>query len=310
MIWGQGTAAAVDIGSNSVRLLVVDADLEDLHRESNVTGLARGVDAGGVISDEAIAETVDVIARYAAIIERHGVEVVGAVATSASRDATNGPRVMERLSEALGVEPMIIVGRKEASRAFAGATSHLAGSHERIVIDIGGGSTEIIEGVDDVSWAHSYDIGSVRITDRHLTAKPSSAEAVSRAEQDARAVFAEPRAPGASDAEAIGVAGSFANLAAIALGLPEYDSAAVHGSVLTRSQVSELIDRFTGLSLEELRAVPAMHPKRAPVMLGGAIVARASMDAVGAPHVVVSAHGLLDGLARDLMRSRCLMSDV
>ena len=294
-------AAAIDIGSNSIRLLVIDEDLNELHRETNVTGLARGVDAGGLLSDTAVAETLDVISRYAGVIEYHGVARLGAVATSASRDAANGPEVMQRIAEALGAEPAIIDGHEEASLAFAGARSHLPGSHDRIVIDIGGGSTEIIEGVDEVAWAHSYDIGSVRITDRHLAAKPASPEVVAEAEEDARAVFSDPAVPQIGGAQVVGVAGSFANLAAISLGLRDYDSAAVHGSALTRSHVSDLIDRFIPLTLDDLRRVPGMHPKRAPVMLGGAVVARAAMDSVGASELIVSAHGLLDGLARDLI---------
>lgn len=292
---------AIDIGSNSVRLLVIDEEFNDLHRETRVTGLARGVDADGLLSRQAVSETLEVISGYAAAIQRHGAAQVGAVATSASRDAANGPDVMQRIEEMLGTRPMIIDGRKEAMLSFSGAVSHLPGLHDRIVIDIGGGSTEIIEGGEEVSWAYSYDVGSVRTTDRHLADKPSSPDAVARADDDARAVFADPIVPPVGGAQVVGVAGSFANLAAISLGLAEYDAVAVHGSVLTRSQVSELIEHFTPLTLEELRHVPGMHPKRAPVMLGGAVVARAAMDSVGASELTVSAHGLLDGLARDLM---------
>lgn len=299
----DGPVAAIDIGSNSVRLLISGPDLQDIHRESNVTGLARGVDAGGELSDAAVGETLAVLRRYAAAIDGADVRAMAAVATSASRDAANGIEVMERFADVLGREPSIIDGTKEAELAFSGAVAHLPGAGRRIIIDIGGGSTEIILGEAEASWAHSYDVGSVRLTDRHLRTKPSTASAVAAAAADARSILSEPRPPGAAGAEVVGVAGSFANLATIQLGLAQYDSAAVQGSTLTREHVSELIELFTPLDLDQLRQIRGMHPGRVPVILGGAIVAAASMDAVGASELTVSAHGLLDGLVRELIEA-------
>lgn len=293
--------AAIDIGSNSVRLLIQEGDGTVLHRESQVTGLARGVDARGVLSTAAVEATMRVIRSYAHRTAEARCDVVASVATSAARDATNGRTVMADIGVLLGNDPVIIGGGEEARLSFEGAVAHFPEARERLVIDIGGGSTELVRGGSSVEWAHSYDIGSVRLTDRHLANRPPDPTEVALARLDAQSIFSVPEAPDASHLQVVGVAGTFTNLGCIHLGLQGTDASEVHGTTLGLEHIEGLIARFASLTLEELRAIPAMHPERAPVILGGAIVASAALRAVGAIEVTMSAHGLLDGLAAQLL---------
>ncbi|MGI9528787.1 MAG: exopolyphosphatase [Acidimicrobiia bacterium] len=293
------TVSAIDIGSNSVRLLTVDAQGAEIRKEVEVTALARGVDAAGLLSEAAVVATERTLSKFAALIESDGSDRVGIVATSASRDATNGAEVMARLERILGVAPEIIGGGREASLAFAGATAHMpVGTH--VVVDIGGGSTEVIKGSDAIQWAHSYDIGSVRLTDRGQMGHPMPRAGLATARQAADVVLSTPRPEVKSDS-IIGVAGTFTSIAAIVLELAEYDRTKVHLAELSLEDIEGTVDRLASMTLSDVAAIPSLDPKRAPAILGGTIVAAATMSALSSTTVTVSEHDLLDGLAAELL---------
>lgn len=276
--------AAVDIGTNSMRLLMVqeigDGTVE-LGRWERVTGLGTGVDESGRLSEEAMDRTLLVLAEFGARMNKAQVSKRRAVATSAARDASNRDQFFDRAELALGVRPELISGEEEARLAYSGA---VAGRGDNpLVIDIGGGSTECVTS----QGGTSYEIGSVRLTDRVLKERPASIEQVTKA----RAIVAEtfidvtPH-PG----PVLGVAGTWTSLASM------------EGSEsLTLQMVSAWIDRLAGMSLEETARVPGLDPDRAPVMLAGAVVAEGAMTAVGAASVEVSKHDLLDGITAGLL---------
>ena len=292
--------AAIDIGSNSVRLLIRTSSGDVLARDATVTGLARGVDAGGLLSPRAVDETRSVLAGYRAVLDRLGVERVRSVATSACRDAVNGPETMALFAEVLGVRPEIITGDREASLAFAGATSGVRVDGRRVVVDVGGGSTEIVEGDAEVSWSNSYDIGSVRLTDRVLRHRPPREGELGEAAAEVADVLSRPPVPVRSD-RIIGVAGTFTSLAAIHLNLPAYDRSEVHGASMTGDDVVSVLDHLASLDVEATARIPSLQAGRAPVILAGAVVVAGVMDVVGAREVVVSETDLLDAVAAELL---------
>lgn len=290
---------AIDIGSNSIRLMTMAADGSVIRRESVVTGLAGGVDASGALSETAIASSLAVLRRFAGLMADDGVGRFAAVATSAARDARNGPAVMRAISGVLGQEPSIIGGEREAMLSFSGATQGMRRSGRQVVVDIGGGSTEIVEGDTRVLWSHSYDMGSVRLTDRSLPDRPASATQLAAASLEVDRVLCQP--PIAVRAqEVIGVAGTFTSLAAMHLGLERYDPDAVHGTVLTRGDIDRLLAELAALTIDQTEAIASLEPRRAPVILAGALVAQRTLDALRAGRVVVSEYDLLNGLATEV----------
>jgi len=294
------SVAAIDIGSNSVRLLVLDDGGNQLARHTRVTALGKGVDATGRFRDDTMEATLDVMRSYAGAIEQHGASRVRAVATSASRDAENGAELMDAIGAILGVRPEIIGGHEEAELAFAGATANTDREPPFLVIDIGGGSTEFVYGVTEPIYATSIDIGSVRLNDRKLPDRPPTAGQLSDAAAHADAEFSTVELPG-TPRTVIGVAGTFSSLAAIHIGLQVYDRDAVHGKELTRGEIKELISELSVLTVAETAAIPSLDPKRAPVMLAGAVLADRACVAVGNDSIVVSEYGLLNALAHDLL---------
>lgn len=291
--------AAVDIGTNSIRLLVTDGD-RDLHRGVEVTGLGTGVDATGRFDPERVAETLAVLERYGTVMGRLGADRRRAVATSAARDAEDGPAFVDRAEAALGIRPEIIDGGTEAALSFDGATARYRQCLPATVVDIGGGSTEFVYGHGHVAYATSIDLGSVRLTDRELPDRPASGQQVEAARVAAASAFADVHVPGVPGC-VIGVAGTFTSLAAITLGLATYDRSRVDGSVLTAQDLTVLVADLAAKSIEETAAIPSLDPKRAPVLLGGAVVAEAALRALGADRVIVSEHDLLDGIALSLL---------
>ncbi|MFQ5554992.1 MAG: exopolyphosphatase [Acidimicrobiia bacterium] len=297
--------AAVDIGTNTTRLLIAKVDrsdllhkerLEWLDRQTTVTRLGQGVDETRMLSEEAIDRTVAALSEFGAAIRARHVEAVRAVATSATRDASNRHEFLARAQLALGVGLEVIPGDEEAALAFRGAVSGLDVTRPVLVIDLGGGSTEFVTGSDRVDSATSVDIGSVRITERFLRTQPAPQDAVEAASRHAAQAFASvalrPAPP-----TIVGVAGTFTSLAAINLELEAYDPAAVHGSFLTEGQLGRLVGDLRVLDLDELQAIPSLDPARAPVILGGAIVALAAVRSTGADGLVVSEADMLDGVA-------------
>ncbi|MEW2611959.1 Ppx/GppA phosphatase family protein [Streptomyces sp. NPDC047880] len=305
--------AAVDCGTNSIRLLVADADpetgeLTDLDRRMMVVRLGQGVDRTGRLAPEALERTFAACREYAGIIKEHGAERLRFVATSASRDAENRDEFVRGVLDILGVEPEVITGDQEAEFSFTGATKELAGDDRLakpyLVVDIGGGSTEFVVGDDHVRAARSVDVGCVRMTERHLVrdgvvSDPPSEERIAamRADIEAALDLAEQTVPLREARTLVGLAGSVTTVSAIAQGLPGYDSEAIHHSRVSYDRVREITEWLLRSTHAERAAVPSMHPGRVDVIGAGALVLLAIMERIGAQEVVVSEHDILDGIA-------------
>ncbi|MFE6162180.1 exopolyphosphatase [Streptomyces sp. NPDC056486] len=299
--------AAIDCGTNSIRLLVADADpatgeLVDLDRRMTIVRLGQGVDKTGRLAPEALDRTFAACREYAEVIKEHGAERLRFVATSASRDAENRDDFVRGVLDILGVEPEVISGDQEAEFSFTGATKELAGSDHLakpyLVVDIGGGSTEFVVGEDQVRAARSVDVGCVRLTERHIrTDPPAPAELDAvRADIGAALDLVERTVPIGDARTLVGLAGSVTTVAAIALGLDAYDSEAIHHSRVSYEQVAEIVGRLTRSTHDERAAIPVMHPGRVDVIAAGALVLLSIMDRTGAREVVVSEHDILDGI--------------
>ncbi|MFF5726660.1 exopolyphosphatase [[Kitasatospora] papulosa] len=305
--------AAVDCGTNSIRLLVADVDpatgdFTELDRRMRIVRLGQGVDRTGRLAPEALERTFDACRDYAAAIKELGAERIRFVATSASRDAENSDTFVRGVLEILGVEPEVVTGDLEAQLSFDGATKELVGGDhlERpyLVVDIGGGSTEFVVGDDRVRAARSVDIGCVRMTERHLVldgavVDPPTPERIAAIRADVAAALdlVEETVPISSAATLVGLAGTVTTVAAMALGLEEYDSEAIHHSRVSVERVREITERLLASTHEERAAIPAMHPGRVDVIASGALVLLAVMERAGAREVVVSEHDILDGIA-------------
>lgn len=311
--------AAIDCGTNSLRLLVADVPPEgpptDLLRRMEVVRLGQGVDATGRLAAAAIERTRVVLAQYAAQARDLGATAVRMVATSASRDAANRAEFEAMVLATLGRPPDVVAGDEEARLSFAGATASLdaaAAAHGRpparppyLVVDIGGGSTEFVLGdAGGVRAARSVDVGCVRLTERHLHGDPPSADQIQRAEADVRAALADVAAavPVAQAATLVGLAGSVTTVAALALDLPAYDPEAIHGARLPVSAVRAVTAGLLTATRARRAAYPVMHPGRVDVIGAGALVLRVLMDAFALDEVVVSEHDILDGIALQLAR--------
>ena len=281
----------VDIGTNSMRLLVTDGH-EEVGRWVEVTGLGSGVDATGELGADAVNETIAVFSSFAEIMEHHDVDRRAAIATSATRDASNRDEFMERATLVLGVRPQVISGSREGRLAYSGATAGLDRGRY-VVSDIGGGSSEFVTPDQSIS----IDIGSVRLTDRILTDRPPSGSQLEGAQAHVRELFSAVE----MDGDLIGVAGTWTSLGGIDLDLGTYDRSRVHHHRLTRERLAALVENLAAMTVEETAAIPSLDPGRAPVILAGAVVASGVMDAVGAASVLVSEHDTLDGLAAELL---------
>ncbi|MBG7700759.1 Ppx/GppA family phosphatase [Streptomyces sp. MC1] len=305
--------AAIDCGTNSIRLLVADADpatgeLTDLDRRMTIVRLGQGVDRTGRLAPEALERTFAACREYADIIKEHGVERLRFVATSASRDAENRDDFVRGVLDILGVEPEVITGDQEAEFSFTGATKELTGrtdlTRPYLVVDIGGGSTEFVVGDDHVRAARSVDVGCVRMTERHLVhgvevSDPPTEEEVAamRADIEAALDLAERSVPLREAHTLVGLAGSVTTVSAIAQELPAYDSARIHHSRVSRERVREITERLLRSTHVERAAIPSLHPGRVDVIGAGALVLLAIMERIGAEEVVVSEHDILDGIA-------------
>ncbi|RLP95211.1 Ppx/GppA phosphatase family protein [Micromonospora sp. CV4] len=307
--------AAIDCGTNSIRLLVADlpepsagsqAPLTDLTRRMEIVRLGQGVDRTGRLAPEAIERTRVALASYAADIEKLGAERVRMCATSASRDAANAADFTEMVQRTLGVAPEVVSGDEEARLSFTGAVRGLPADAKEpfLVVDIGGGSTEFVVGdrVGGVRAAISVDIGCVRMTERHLPGDPPTPEQVAAAQADIAAVVDRALAvvPGREAATLIGLAGSVTTVVAIAQGLREYDPERIHHARVSYDAVAEVTADLLGRTREQRLAIPVMHPGRADVIGAGALVLRVIMERAGMPSVVASEHDILDGIAWSL----------
>jgi len=305
----SGRVASIDCGTNSIRLLIAEADgsgLRDVHREMRVVRLGEGVDRTGRLAPQAIERTRVALSDYAALIGDCGVDRVRMVATSASRDASNATEFVSMVTQVLGVAPEVISGQEEAELSFLGAVEGLPGAAEPLLLaDIGGGSTELVLGSPTrqrVFSSYSMDVGCVRMTERHLVSDPPTVAQVQATVTDLTAALDRAGAvvPVAEAAAFVGVAGTVTTVAAIALGLKSYDPAAIHGSVISMDQVTAVTHRLLLMTHAERAALPVMHPGRVDVIGGGALVLRTLMDYVGASEVIASEHDILDGIALSL----------
>ncbi|MFL4904684.1 exopolyphosphatase [Streptomyces sp. MMS24-I2-30] len=308
--------AAVDCGTNSIRLLVADADpatgeLVDLDRRMTIVRLGQGVDRTGRLAPEALERTFAACREYAAVIKEHGAERLRFVATSASRDAENRDEFVRGVLDILGVEPEVISGDQEAALSFTGATAELRGRDDLarpyLVVDIGGGSTEFVVGDDRVRAARSVDVGCVRMTERHLVHEAAVSDppterqiAAMRADIEAALDLAEKTVPLREARTLVGLAGSVTTVSAIAQELPAYDSARIHHSRVSRDRVREITEWLLRSTHAERAAIPSMHPGRVDVIGAGSLVLLAIMERTGAHEVVVSEHDILDGIAYKL----------
>jgi exopolyphosphatase/guanosine-5'-triphosphate,3'-diphosphate pyrophosphatase len=308
--------AAIDCGTNSVRLLIADivadgADgsggaLTDVERRMEIVRLGQGVDRTGRLAPEALDRTFTAMRGYAGLIDHHRAEKVRVVATSATRDADNRADFVSGVVDIFGVVPEVISGDEEASLSFLGATRELAAlrpARPYLVVDIGGGSTEFVLGGDRVEAARSMDIGCVRMTERHLKdGDPPSPDEITAAAADIDTALAEVRrtVPVDEARTLVGLAGSVTTISGIAQNLPEYDAARIHLSRITATQVHEVTRNLLHATRAERAAIGVMHPGRVDVIGAGALILDRIMREYGFGAVVVSEHDILDGIAWSL----------
>jgi exopolyphosphatase/guanosine-5'-triphosphate,3'-diphosphate pyrophosphatase len=297
--------AAIDCGTNSIRLLiadVVDGRLVDVARRMEIVRLGEGVDRTGRLSDQALARTRKALIGYAAEIAELGVGAVRMCATSASRDASNAQEFREMVRGVLGVDPEVITGDEEARLSFAGAVTGLDAERPYLIVDIGGGSTEFVTGSGDVEHAISMDIGCVRMTERHLHSDPPTAAEIAAAARDITdAVDAALAAvPGRAAKTLVGLAGSVTTVTALALRLDDYDASRIHHAPVSYADVARVTADLLAMPVAQRLALPVMHPGRADVIGAGALILRIIMERTGRPAVVASEHDILDGIAFSL----------
>jgi exopolyphosphatase/guanosine-5'-triphosphate,3'-diphosphate pyrophosphatase len=302
--------AAIDCGTNSIRLLIAEPDgssgLKDLERRLEIVRLGQGVDATNEFHPDALRRTFGAVDEYAKLIKKANVEVekVHFVATSAARDVKNRDAFFAGIQERLGVEPDVISGESEARLSFLGALSRVKPDGEPVlVMDIGGGSTELITGsaAGEMQSGISLDIGSVRITERFLRQNPVAADDLERAAIYVDDLLAHSGVDFASVASWIGVAGTATTLAGVYLELERYDRERVHGSRIPVPAIEALLHRLAGLTLEGIRGLPSMHPGRADVITGGALVATRIAAQLPVADLIVSESDILDGIALQLL---------
>jgi len=319
--------AAIDCGTNSIRLLIADLEpglpgddghdhaspLTDVTRQMRIVRLGEGVDRTGRLAEAALDRTMTALREYAGLIADAKPAAVRMVATSATRDAANSQEFTDRVLGILGVAPEVITGDEEAWLSFAGATRELAGTPlaaegacppPYLVTDIGGGSTEfVLGGTDGVAGARSVNIGCVRLTERHLHGDPPSAAQIEATVGDIDSALGQAAAavPAEKARTLVGLAGSVTTVAAIALGLEEYDSVRIHHSRVSAARVHEIAARLLSMTRAERAAIPVMHPGRVDVIGAGALILDRIMTRFGFAEVLVSEHDILDGIAWSLV---------
>ena len=321
--------AAVDCGTNSLRLLVADVDLDraEIHvltRRMEIVRRGQGVDKTGQLAPEALARTIGVLRDYAGIITGSAVQAVRMVATSATRDAANAAEFVHQVFDVLGVRPEVLTGAEEAMLSFTGATAELAADHDRgpfLVADIGGGSTEFVLGetappatapVNDGAATSgvrsiSVNIGCVRMTERHLHGDPPTGQQVAAATADIEAALGTvtDAVPVTQARTLVGLAGSVTTVAAIAMGLPAYDAARIHHARVSAAEVHAVTSALLAQDTRTRAKIGVLHPGRVDVIGGGALILDRIMERFGFAEVLVSEHDILDGMAWSLARTSC-----
>lgn len=301
--------AAIDCGTNSIRLLIADyadGSLAEVDRQMRVVRLGQGVDATGLFAADALVRTFAACAEYAEILRAAEVDRLRFVATSAARDVRNRDEFFAGVSERLGVVPDIISGAEEAALSFQGATSGLAALEvpgPYLVADIGGGSTELVLGdADGVLASESLDMGSVRMTERHLHSDPATVEEMAAATKDVDALLDSTVVPLSEARCLIGVAGTVTTVAAVALKLTEYEPGVIHHARIASDLLLDTTSWLMGSTRMARSEVPAIHPGRVDVIGAGALILQRLCDRLDYDGVLVSEHDILDGVALALAR--------
>jgi len=300
--------AAFDCGTNSLRLLIADLDAEtgemtELAREMRIVRLGQGVDRTGRITEESMARTFAALDEYAALVAEHQPTAIRFCATSAARDAENSADFVHAVEQRLGVEPEVLDGDEEARASFAGVTRVLGDADGPVlVLDIGGGSTEMIQGEPDgsVDHAHSLNIGSVRMTERHLHDDPPTADQVAALCADVDRTLDGCRVDPSQARTVVGVAGTVTTVAAGALGLPAYDRERIHLARLDRDTVHATVDALVAMSVAERRALGYVHPGRVDVIGAGGLILDRILRRTTVRELTVSESDILDGIAWSL----------
>lgn len=303
----MSTLAAIDCGTNSTRLLVSAGEGRDrrpLDRQNTITRLGQGVDATGRLDPAAIERTVDALRRYKRSLDEHGVEALRITATSAARDASNADELFDAAEAVVGVRPELISGDEEGALSFAGATAELdPAAGPFLVVDIGGGSTELIVGTTSVDAVRSLDMGCVRITEKHLASDPPAPEELSNALAEItddldEALRLQPAFRGARTV--VGLAGTVTTVAAVELGLLEWDREAIHHFRLTRAAAEDVFRTLATESLADRIHNPGLEAARGDVIVGGCCVLVALFRTLGLDELLVSEADILDGLVFSL----------
>jgi exopolyphosphatase / guanosine-5'-triphosphate,3'-diphosphate pyrophosphatase len=295
--------AVVDIGTNSTRLLVAEVEdrrVEELERHTRVTRLGRGVDLSGQLATEAIEDVCATVSEYLAIARDLEAEELVAIATSAVRDASNGAAFIAELRERFALSARVLDGEDEARLTYLGATAEDPPTEPTLVIDIGGGSTELIVGAGaEIDFHVSLQAGVVRHTERHIASDPPATTDLESLAGDLRGPIERAAAalPGGAPTSAIAVAGTPTSLAAMEMGLEPYDSEQVHGHLLTLPAIQRLLSGLASAPLEERRRIPGLHPDRAPTIVAGVVILVETMRAFGLEEITVSEHDILYGAA-------------
>lgn len=302
----RSTVAAIDCGTNSIRLLIAEIDGDaktDLLREMRVVRLGQGVDETGTLAPEAVERTLEACREYGGVIDAMGVDVVSFAATSAMRDADNAADFSDRVEEILGVRPRVLTGEEEARASFEGATGDVAEALTA-VIDLGGGSTEVVQGLGAPTFSHSFDLGSVRMTERFLLTDPPSVAEVTACMTHLDAVLAPVLSKLEPSDEIVGVAGTITTIAAHSLALPSYDSEVIHQARIHVDDVRAACGSLMQMPVADRRALPFMHPGRADVIAGGALILDRVLEHLPrtTDELVVSEQDILDGIARAAAR--------
>ena len=293
--------AVIDVGTNSRRLLVADVEdgkVSPLERRSTVTRLGRGVDLSGHLASEAIEDVCAAISGYVGILEELGAETVDAIATSAVRDADNGSAFIAELRERFALSARVLDGEEEARLTYLGATSESSPTEPTLVVDIGGGSTELIVGTgSEITFHDSLQVGVVRHSERHIASDPPTAGELEALAADVRTLIESSIGNGIAATRGIAVAGTPTSLAAVELELEPYDPSRVHGHVLALPSIQRMLSRLASVPLAERIEIPGLHPDRAPTIVAGVVVLVEAMRAFELEEITVSEHDILYGTA-------------
>jgi exopolyphosphatase/guanosine-5'-triphosphate,3'-diphosphate pyrophosphatase len=298
---GSNRVAVIDVGTNSARLLVADVGggrVAPVERRSTVTRLGRGVDLSGRLSAEAIEDACEAIGEYIGVIEELGAQSVAAIATSAVRDAENGSAFVAELRERFALSARVLDGEEEARLTYLGATSEHVPTEPTLVVDIGGGSTELIVGTGaEICFHSSLQAGVVRHSERHIASDPPAAVELEALAGDVRGLIEAAVGDGVEAAAGIAVAGTPTSLAAVEMELEPYDPERVHGHVLSLPSIQRMLSRLASIPLAQRVEIPGMHPDRAPTIVAGVVILIETMRAFGLTQIEVSEHDILYGTA-------------